>query len=140
LAGWEDVSRLALALPEAEEGATYGGNRAWTVRKKMFIWERPLRRSDLKALGDAAPQGPILGAKVEHLIAKEALLADDPAVFFTTPHFDGYPAVLIRLPAISNEILEEVIAEAWLSQAPKRLARHYLDGLRGSQAGDADRR
>jgi hypothetical protein len=140
LAGWEDVSRLALALPEAEEGATYGGNRAWTVRKKMFIWERPLRRSDLKALGDAAPQGPILGAKVEHLIAKEALLADDPAVFFTTPHFDGYPAVLIRLPAISNEILEEVIAEAWLSQAPKRLARHYLDGLSGSQAGDADRK
>ena len=49
MATWKDVSRLALALPEAEEGATYGGNRAWTVRKKMFVWERPLRKSDLAA-------------------------------------------------------------------------------------------
>ena len=49
------------------------------------MWERPLRRSDLDALGDAAPDGPILGARVEHLVAKEALLADDPSVFFTTP-------------------------------------------------------
>ena len=123
------MSRLALALPEAEEGTTYGGNRAWTVRKKMFVWERPLRKSDLAALGDAAPGGPILGAKVEHLIAKEALLADDSGVFFTTPHFDGYPAVLIRLPEIELDLLEEVVAEAWLTCAPKRLARAYLDGL-----------
>jgi len=134
VAGWEDVSRLALVLPEAVEGSTQGGNRAWTVRKKMFVWERPLRKSDLKALGDAAPEGPILGAKVEHLIAKEALLADDPRVFFTTPHFDGYPAVLIRLPEIGLDLLEEVVTEAWLTCAPKRVAREYLAGLDG-QAG-----
>ena len=134
MAGWEDVSRLALVLPEAVEGSTQGGNRAWTVRKKMFVWERPLRKSDLKALGDAAPEGPILGAKVEHLIAKEALLADDPRVFFTTPHFDGYPAVLIRLPEIGLDLLEEVVTEAWLTCAPKRVAREYLAGLDG-QAG-----
>ena len=126
MATWKDVSRLALALPEAEEGTTYGGNRAWTVRKKLFVWERPLRKSDLAALGDAAPDGPILGAKVEHLIAKEALLADDPRVFFTTPHFDGYAAVLIRLPEIELDLLQEVITEAWLACAPKRLAREYL--------------
>jgi hypothetical protein len=129
VATWDDVSRIALALPDAEEGSTYGGKRAWTVRKKMFVWERPLRKSDLAALGDAAPEGPILGAKVEHLIAKEALLADDPGVFFTTPHFDGYPAVLVRLPQIGVELLEEVVAEAWLTCAPKRLARDYLAGL-----------
>jgi hypothetical protein len=129
MATWDDVSRIALALPDAEEGSTYGGKRAWTVRKKMFVWERPLRKSDLAALGDAAPDGPILGAKVEHLIAKEALLADDPGVFFTTPHFDGYPAVLVRLPQIGVELLEEVVAEAWLTCAPKRLARDYLAGL-----------
>src|SRR4051812_26728971 len=130
MATWRDVSRVALALPEAEAGvAGHGGHRAWKVRKKLFVWERPLRKSDLKALGEAAPDGPILGAKVEHLIAKDALLADDPDVFFTIPHFDGYPAVLIRLPEISAEILEEVIAEAWLTQAPKRVARQYLDGL-----------
>jgi hypothetical protein len=127
VAGWEDVSRLALALPEAVEGSTQGGNRAWTVRNKMFVWERPLRKSDLRALGDAAPEGPILGAKVEHLIAKEALLADDPRVFFTTPHFDGYPAVLVRLDRIAVEDLDEVVVEAWLARAPARLVKAFLD-------------
>ena len=126
MATWDDVSRLALTLPEADEGTTYGGNRAWTVRKKLFVWERPLRKSDLAALGDAAPDGPILGARVEHLIAKEALLADEAGVFFTTPHFDGYPAVLIRLPDIELDLLEEVVTEAWLTRAPKRLVRDFL--------------
>jgi hypothetical protein len=126
VATWKDVSRLALSLPQAEEGSTYGGNRAWTVRKKMFAWERPLRKSDLAALGDAAPGGPILGAKVEHLIAKEAFLADESGVFFTTPHFDGHPSVLIRLPDIGTELLEEVVTEAWLACAPKRLVRDFL--------------
>ena len=126
MATWKDVSRLALTLPDAAEGTTYGGNRAWTVRKKLFLWERPLRKSDLEALGDAAPDGPILGARVEHLIAKEALLADDSGVFFTTPHFDGYPAVLIRLPEIDLDLLEEVATEAWLTRAPKRLVREFM--------------
>jgi hypothetical protein len=101
------------------------GDRAWKVKDKLFVWERPLRKSDLAALGPAAPTGPILGARVEHLIAKEALIADDPDVFFTTPHFDGYPAVLIQLEAISLESLEEVIVEAWLARAPKRLAERF---------------
>jgi len=127
MATWKDVSRLALALPQAEEGTTSGGrNRAWTIRKKLFVWERPLRKSDLEALGDSAPDGPILGARVEHLIAKEALLADGSGVFFTTPHFDGYPAVLVRLPDIQLELLEEVVTEAWLARAPKRLVREFL--------------
>src|SRR3954454_24711322 len=124
MATWADVSRLALALPEAVE-VDMRGNRAWKVKDKLFVWERPLRKSDLNALGDAAPSRPILGARVEHLIAKEALIADDPEVFFTTPHFDGYPAVLIRLDAISTEILEEVVVEAWLARAPKRLAERF---------------
>ncbi len=129
MATWKDVSRLALALPEAEAGTTSGGrNRAWTIRKKLFVWERPLRKSDLAALGDAAPDGPILGAKVEHLIAKEALLADEPGVVFTTPHFNGYPAVLIRLPDAELDLLEEIVTEAWLASAPKRLVRDYLAG------------
>jgi hypothetical protein len=126
MATWKDVTRLALALPDAEEGSTYGGNRAWTVRKKLFVWERPLRKSDLEGLGDAAPDGPILGAHVEHLIAKEAMLADEPGIFFTTPHFDGYPAVLIRLPEIDLDLLQEVVTEAWLARAPKRLVREFL--------------
>ena len=94
---------------------------------KGFVWERPLRKADLRALGAAAPTGPILGARVEHLVAKEALLADDPEVFFTTPHFDGYPAVLVRLDVIGVEDLDELIVEAWLARAPKRLAQQYID-------------
>jgi hypothetical protein len=64
---------------------------------------------------------------VEHLGAKEALLADNPDVFFTTPNFDGYPAILVRLEEIAVEELDEVIVEAWLSRAPKRLAEEYID-------------
>ncbi len=124
MAGWEDVRRLALALPETSERTSHG-NAAWRVRDKLFVWERPLRPADLRALGDAAPGGPILGARVEHVGAKEALLADDPSVYFTTPHFDGYPAILVRLDEIGPEELEEVIVEAWLVQAPRRLAREW---------------
>jgi len=125
MATWDDVSRIALSLPETSEGASRD-LRGWAVKGKGFVWERPLRRADLEALGDAAPDGPILGARVEHLIAKEALLADDPSVYFTTPHFDGFPAVLVRLEEIRLEDLEEVIVEAWLARAPKRLVKEYL--------------
>jgi hypothetical protein len=97
------------------------------VKEKGFVWERPLRRGDLEALGDAAPDGPILGARVENEMAKEALVANDPDVFFTTPHFNGYPAILIQLDNISVEDLTEVIVEAWLATAPKRLVKEYLD-------------
>jgi hypothetical protein len=129
VADWDDVRRIALALPETEERESRG-LRQWRVKDKLFVWERPLRRGDLEALGPQAPEGPILGARVEHLVAKEALLADDPGVFFTTPHFDGYAAVLVRLDRIGFEDLREVVVEAWLDRAPKRVARAYVDGRR----------
>src|SRR4029078_11066023 len=108
MADWDDVRRIALALPETSEEISRD-HRAWVVRKKFFVWERPLRRTDLIALGPSAPEGPILGARVEHLIAKEALLHTDPGIFFTTPHFDGYPAVLVRLGEIGADDLEELV-------------------------------
>jgi hypothetical protein len=126
VAGWDDVERIALGLPETSE-RTSRGLRQWQVKDKLFVWERPLRRSDHEALGDAAPDGPILGVRVEHLGAKEALLASEPDVFFTTPHFDGYPAVLVRLERIGVDELEELIVEAWLDRAPKRVAQRYVD-------------
>src|SRR3954471_14428294 len=126
VAVWDDVRQIALGLPEAEERLSRD-LRQWRVKDKLFAWERPLRRSDLEALGDAAPEGPILGVRVEHLVAKEALLADDPGVYFTTPHFDGYPAVLVRLGEIEPGELEELLAEAWLCRAPKRLAKEFLE-------------
>ena len=99
----------------------------WRVREKLFVWERPLRARELRELGDdAPPEGPILGARVEHLGAKEALLADDRGVFFTTAHFDGYAAVLVLLDRIDRRELEELIVEAWLARAPKRLGQQYI--------------
>jgi hypothetical protein len=123
MATWDDVRRLATALPEVEEA----GENAYRVRKKGFAWERPLRKQDYEALGPSAPDGPILGARVPDVGAKEALLADDPEVYFTTPHFDGYPAILVRLANISVDELEELLVEAWLAQAPKRVSKAYLE-------------
>jgi len=125
MADWDDVARIALALPDTTEEQAWG-NRHWKVRGKGFVWERPLRKTDLKALGDDAPGGPILGARVEHQVAKEALLQDPSGVFFTIPHFDGYPAVLVLLDEIDLDGLDEVIVEAWLCRAPKRVADAYL--------------
>ncbi|MDQ3850919.1 MAG: MmcQ/YjbR family DNA-binding protein [Actinomycetota bacterium] len=125
MASWDDVRRIALALPETSERLSRE-LRQWRVKDRLFVWERPLRRADIEALGDDVPAGPILGARVEHVVAKEALLTDDPDVFFTTPHFDGYPAILARLERMTPEDLDEVIVEAWLARAPKRLAEAYL--------------
>lgn len=129
MATWEDVRRIALALPETSERLSRDLSQ-WRVKDKLFVWERPLRRADIEALGDNVPDGPILGARVEHSGAKEALLADDPDLFFTTPHFDGYPAILVRLDDITVEDLDEVIVEAWLARAPKRLVKAYVDTSR----------
>lgn len=120
------MRRIALGLPGTGERPAYG-NAAWRVRDKIFVWERPLRASEARDLGERASSGPILGVRVEGLDAKEALLQDDPEVFFSTPHFDGYAAVLVHLEQISVEELNELIVEAWLCRAPKRLARAYLE-------------
>ncbi len=133
MAGWADVRRTALALPEATERTGHGGTPQWRVRDKLFIWDRPLHGTDLKALealGVTAPDGPILAARVPHLEAKEALLAADPDVYFTIPHFEGYLAVLVLLDKIAFEDAEELIVEAWLCRAPKRLTKEYLDGVK----------
>ena len=123
VATWDDVTGAASGLPEALETSP----RVWKVRKKLFVWERPLRKSDLAALGDSAPDGDILGARVGDEGVKRALIAEEPQVYFTTPHFDGHPIVLARLDAIPPPDLTELITEAWLCQAPKTLARRFLD-------------
>jgi hypothetical protein len=125
VATWDDVRRIALALPETNEHTSHG-NATWRVRDKGFVWERPLRRGDFEALGPNAPDGPIVGVHVEHQVAKEALLAAEPDVVFITPHFNGYPAVLVQLDRIDVERLEELIEEAWLARAPGRLVKSYL--------------
>lgn len=125
MASWDDVRRIALELPETSERPSHDGVAAWRVKDKLFVWERPLRKSDFEALGDAAPDGPIVGVRVPDLGAKEELLAVAPELYFTTPHFDGYPIVLVRLDEIAADELEELVTEAWLARAPKRLAATY---------------
>ncbi len=127
MAIWDDVRRIAQDLPETTERSSGEGTLRWRVKDKGFVWERPLRRADYEALGDAAPEGPILGVRVPDLGVKEALLSDDPGIYFTTPHFDGYPAILVRLGEIPVPELEELMIEAWLDRAPKRLASKYLE-------------
>jgi hypothetical protein len=123
---WDELHQIAMSLPEVSEKTSRSGIRQWRVKDKPMVWERPLRRSDFEALGESAPDGPILGARVPDVGAKEALLADGGDIFFTTPHFDGYPAVLVKMDNISIEDLEELVVEAWLTQAPKRLSRDWL--------------
>ena len=122
----DDVRRIALSLPETEEGTSWG-SISWKVKGKLFVWERPLRRSDLEALGDAAPQGPILGVKVEHEGAKRALLESEPGYAFTTPHFDGHAIVLVQLERVGASDLEELVVDAWLCAAPPKVADAYLE-------------
>ncbi|HMF28494.1 MAG TPA: MmcQ/YjbR family DNA-binding protein [Candidatus Cybelea sp.] len=127
MATWRDVRKYALALPGTTEEKASSGNAAWIVNKKFFTWERPLRPADVAALGTGAPKGPILGVRTHDLEMKEALLRSNPKVYFTTPHFDGYPAVLIRLEKISAKELKDVIEEAWLARAGKRAVAEFLN-------------
>lgn len=125
MATWDDVSRIALALPETAEGTDTNGFK-WEVRRKPFAWERPLRRRDLDELGDAVPVGPILGAMVADLNDKRGLIGSNPEVFFTIPHVANYPAVLLLIEKVSLDQLNEVLTDAWLCRAPKRLAAQFL--------------
>lgn len=132
MATLEDARRLALALPETGEKVSWG-SAMWTVAGRGFVWERPLRKADvaaLEALGQVVPDGEVLGVRVRPE-DKEALLGSEPEVFFTVPHLDGYPAVLVRLERIAPDELRELVVEAWLDRAPKRLAAAYLAGRDG---------
>jgi hypothetical protein len=125
VATWNDVARIVGGLPLIMEPSPHD----WRVGKKLVAWERPLRNSDrdaLRQLGSEPPEGDILGVRVSDEGVKFALIADQPEVYFTTPHFDGYPAVLVNLAEIQVIELEELITEAWLTQAPKKLVQEFL--------------
>jgi hypothetical protein len=125
MATWDDVSRVCAALPEVAESIRRDGLRQWRVGDKLFVWERPLRTSDLAELGADAPTGPVLGARVPDEGAKHALVAAEPGVYFTTSHFDGYPAVLVRLDELDGEGLAELAEEAWACRASRRLLAEH---------------
>ena len=124
----DDVARMAAELPEVTEGERHG-NRTWFVGGKAFAWDRPFSKADIRRFGDQAPpDGPILAVRVGDLGEKEAVLAAQPAAFFTIPHFDGYSAVLIQLRSVPETALREALTDGWLACAPPDLTSQYLDG------------
>jgi hypothetical protein len=106
VATWDDVRELALALPEAEESTTYR-KPAFRVAGKTFAWESPHERGALVLRCDA--------------LELPFILESNPGAFYVTPHYDGYPMVLVRVDAIDREELAGRLEDSWAIAAPKRL-------------------
>jgi hypothetical protein len=109
----DDVRRIALALPETTEKPWFG-SPGYRVKDKGFLRIRSEAEGGLVVF-------------VADLDEKEALLASDATKFFTTPHYDGYPTVLVHLDAVAVDELTELITDSWRIKAPKRVLKAYLD-------------
>ena len=129
MATMADLDELALALPHAEKELSDDGRPAYLVHGKLFCFHRGRRRDAIDPdTGERLDD--VLMFRVADVGVKELLLADDRRLFFTTPHFDGYPAVLLRigdLARLERDELGDLVVEAWLTRAQKRVARAWLD-------------
>jgi hypothetical protein len=127
MATFEDVARIALELPEVTQGERRG-THTWSVAGKVFAWERPFSKADLKRFGTVPPpDGPILAIRVEDLDEKEAVLSQGSRALFTIPHFDGYAAVLVQLKTVGKRALRETLSDGWSACAPPALVRQHLE-------------
>ena len=126
-----DVRRIALSLPETEEAPNHF---AFSVRnkgkRKGFVWVWMERVAPKKP---RVPQPRVIAVRVASLDDKDVLLALDPSKFFTEPHYNGFPAVLVRLPAVTVGELRPIITEAWRCQAPKELNEMVRSGRRAAR-------
>jgi hypothetical protein len=128
MATMADLDELALALPETTKEVSADGRPAYLAKGKLFCLHRS-RRPDAVDPETGQRLDDVLMFRVADLGQKELLLADDRGLFFTTPHFDGYPAVLLRIPDLARmdrEELQDTLVEAWLTRAPKRVAKAWL--------------
>jgi hypothetical protein len=124
----DDLDELALSLPHTSKEASHDGRPAYRVHGKLFCCHRSRRKDAIDPLtGERLDD--VLMFRVADLDVKELMLADGRGVFFTTPHFNGYPAVLMRIPdlaRIDREELYDLVVEAWLTKAQKRVAKAWL--------------
>ena len=128
MTSFADVQRFALTLPETTSTPSYGGHPALRVNKKMFVRLRGEMADDLDP-ATGGPYGEVLMLGVADLGEKEALLTSNPDVYFTVAHYDGYPAVLVRLANADEAELRELVLEAWLRAAPKRAIAAYVEAF-----------
>jgi hypothetical protein len=122
-----DLDELALALPQATKEVSDDGRPAFKVHGKLFCCHRGRRPDAVDASGERLDD--VLMFRVADLDVKELLLSDTRGIYFTTPHFDGYAAVLVRIPnlvRLDREELHDLVAEAWLTRAQKRVATAWL--------------
>jgi hypothetical protein len=123
-----DLDELALALPEATKELSDDGRPSYIVHGKMFCFHRS-RRPDAVDPDTGERMADVLMFRVADLDVKDLLLSDARGIYFTTPHFNGYPAILMRIPdlaLIDREELHELVVEAWLTRVQKRIAKTWL--------------
>ena len=130
MATLDDVRAIAMGFPGAVERVDgHRGGASWRMPSGAFAWQRGPSGRDLEQLAELGrewPSGDVIGVRTDGLQVKDALVETYPDAFFTIPHFDGYPAVLVRLDAIDVDQLREVITDAWLLKVTKRAAKEWL--------------
>jgi hypothetical protein len=128
MATMADLDQLALAMPQTTKEVSDDGRPAYLVHGKLFCLHRS-RRPDAVDARTGERLADVLMFRVADLDVKELMLSDGRGIYFTTPHFDGYPAVLMRIPDLGRldvDELGEMVAEAWLTRAQKRVAKAWL--------------
>ena len=127
MADLHDLDELALGMPEATK-ELHDGRPTYRVHGKMFCFHRG-PRPDAVDPDTGERLTDVLAFRVADLGVKELLVSDSRGVYFTTPHWDGYSAVLVRIPdleRLDREELRDLVEEAWLTRAQKRLAKAWL--------------
>ena len=128
MATMADLDEFALAMPQATKEVSEDGRPTYSVHGKFFCFHRA-RRPDAVDPETGERLDDVLVFRVADLGVKELLLSDARGVYFTTPHWNGYAAVLVRIPnleLLDREELSDLVAEAWLTKAQKRVARAWL--------------
>jgi hypothetical protein len=128
MATMADLDKLALAMPQATKEVSDDGRPSYHVHGKLFCFHRG-QRPDAVDPKTGERMADVLMFRVADLDEKDLILTDDRGIFFTTPHFNGYPAVLVRIPALrrlKRAELRDLVVGAWLTRAQKRVAKAWL--------------